>query len=314
MRCPFCQARGGERVGEDPPFEQWLCGQCHEQYLVFSGYPVHPEALIALAAGRVRCPICGDTNTARIPDAPPMGSARALQCAHCEAIFPALALREGDGSDQTPDLVPIHPQSMIETVTGVERLPTFFAVTERLSEYLERAGLSVIHTDDKVDLNTMVREYTFFCVPSEWITQDGTQAQAVQCSLSFAWHAGQAQFAGIVVEEVTAPIPLALSLGVVVNPTKVPESLPAYLRLVQGLSDVLEEADLAETSAVDARLVVTPLTQEATIGHLSCVRDCTLDLRLPEQWAGLIFEIMKQKELTARVWELIDADANKGQS
>jgi uncharacterized Zn-finger protein len=112
MRCPFCQARGGERVGEDPPFEQWHCGQCHEQYPVFSGYPVHPEALIALAAGRVRCPICG-TNTARIPDAPPMGSARALQCAHCEAIFPALALREGDGSDQTPDLVPIHPQSMI---------------------------------------------------------------------------------------------------------------------------------------------------------------------------------------------------------
>lgn len=311
MRCPFCQARGGEHLDDDPPFEQWRCRQCQEHYFVFSDYPVHPEALEALAMGRVRCPVCGDTNTARIPDAPPMGSARAMQCAQCGAIFPVLPLREGDDADETPYLVPIHPQSMIETVTGVERLPTFFAVAERLREYLERAGLTVIHTDDRVDLNTMVREFTFFCVPTEWIIPEGTQAQAVQCSMSFSWHAGQAQFAGMPVEEITSPIPLAISLGVVVNPTKVPESLPAYLRLIQGLSDVLEEADLAETSVVDARLVVTPPTQEAAVGHLSCIRDCALDLRLPEQWAGLIFEIMKQKELTARVWELMDEDANR---
>lgn len=210
--------------------------------------------------------------------------------------------------------MPIHPQAMIETVTGVERMPNFLALSTRLREYIEQTGFTMARTEDKMDLDQQVRRFTFFVIPNEWLGEQEERIQAVQGTLSFGWHAGHAQFGGAPVELATVPVPMEISLGVVINPEKVTKSLPAYLRLIEGLSGLLDSLGLAETTSIEASLGVNPATQGATINRLSCAREFSLDLRSPAQWAGLIAEMMKQKALLAQVWALVSGDnSNAGE-
>ncbi len=301
MLCPLCDRRGGEKVGEAPPFERWRCRHCGETYPVYEGYPVHPEAVAALVRGEVRCPACGQGKTEPIPDAPMMGRARAFRCQACEAIFPAL---------QAPEVVagageaylPVHPRAMIERVTGVQRLPSFFGLQQRLREYVEQLGFTVVRTEDKLDLDTQVREFTFYYVPDDWVRAHPERAQAVQGTLSFHWHAGPAQYAGAPPESASQPVPVLLGLGAVINPEQVTPTLAAYLLLVDGLGQVVRELGLDEVTTIDAQLAVDPKTEQARIRHLGAARHLTLDLREPDQWAALIGELPRQRELLERIY------------
>lgn len=312
MLCPHCHERGGERTSDEAPLENWLCPHCDREFPVYHGYPVHPTAFAALADGIVGCPVCGEKNTTLVPDAPEMGLARVFRCSDCSALFPALRVNPEeigpDGMILDPSIehfVPIHPQAMIDTVAGVERLPSFFALTQRLREYIEHTGFTIARTEDRLDMDTQVREFAFYFVPDDWASEHTDRASAVQGAIGFAWHAGIAQYAGVPATALQTQTPIGLHLSVMINPEMMPRSLQAYLGVIAGLSDVLETMGLDEASVIESEVVVAPHTQEATIRRLAAVRRFTLDLTSPDQWTALIMAMPQQQVLLNRVWELV---------
>ncbi len=310
MLCPLCQQQGGDKVADTPPFEHWKCRHCLQNYPVYQGYPVHPAALPLLAEGATRCPACGGIETEPLAEAPEMGKARVFRCAGCEAIFPALLPPAAAGQEQ-PDprtpLIPVHPQAMVETVTGLERLPTFYILQQRLREYLEQTGFVLARSEDKMDLDTQVRSFSFYFAPETWVQEHPERAAAAQGSLTFLWHAGQAQFAGTPPTDLSSPVPLVIGLGVAMNPAALAESVPAYLRLVQGLGTLLEELEMAGNALIDAELAIHPDTQAATIRRLAAMRQLTIDMASPADWLGLIGELHRLKPLLEKTWELVAA-------
>jgi transposase-like protein len=314
MLCPFCQKRGGDQVSAGEPLAHWRCRHCHEEYPVYQGYPVHPAAVTAARQGAVRCPACGSLKCEQVTEAPDMGQSRVFRCPDCALLFPAMIVnretRLGDDTSFVPKgtsetYLAVHPQAMIDTVAGVERLPTFFALTHRLREYIEHTGFTVVHTEDKTDNDTQVREYTFYFVPDEWVSGQPERARAVQAAITFSWHAGLAQLAGTSTGDVTAPVPLAIGLSVMINPERINRTMQAYLSIVAGLTEVLQTMEMDEVSAIEAEIVVAPGTQEAAIRRLSTVRRFNLDLASPDQWTALIMEMPRQKRLLMKVWELV---------
>ena len=306
MLCPYCQEHAGEKVALAPPFEKWRCLNCQQSYFVYEGYPVHPAAVPLLAEGATRCPVCGGIDTCQLLEAPDMGRARVYQCATCVAVFPALLPPGADGSEAMRDaLIPVHPQAMLETITGVERMPSFYAVQQRLRTYMEQTGFVVTRSEDKTDLDAQVRSYTFYFAPAQWVQSHPERAASAQGSLMFLWHAGQAQFAGADPAQIPGPVPLQLHLGVAINPGALEESVPAYLRLVQGLDALLQELDMTTDALIDTEMAIHPGTQQATIHRLAAIRQIAFDMAQPAGWMDLIVEMQKLKPLLEKVWQLV---------
>jgi hypothetical protein len=208
--------------------------------------------------------------------------------------------------------VPVHPQAMTDTVAGVERLPSFFALSQRLREYIEHTGFTIARTEDRLDMDTQVREFAFYFVPDGWVAEHNDRASAVQGAIGFAWHAGLAQYAGAPVATVNAPLPIGLHLSVMINPEMMARSLQAYLSVVAGLSEVLESMGLDDASVIESEVVVAPNTQEATIRRLAAVRRFSLDLSSPDQWTALIMAMPQQQVLLNKVWELLSGAESQG--
>lgn len=312
MLCPLCHERGGEKVSGETPLESWRCPHCQGVFPVYHGYPAHPAAFAALADNIVGCPICGEKDAELVPDAPAMGIARVFRCRDCSALFPALLVDPAEiGPDglildaNTDYYLPVHPQAMIDTVAGVDRLPSFFALTQRLREYIEHTGFTIARTEDRLDMDTQVREFSFFFVPDNWATDHTDRAAAVQAAIGFAWHAGLAQYAGVPTSALEAPVPVGLQLSVMINPDMLANSLQAYLNVVAGLSEVLHSMGLEEATVIEAEVIVAPHTQEATIRRLAAVRRFSLDLSSPDQWTALIMAMPQQQILLNKVWELV---------
>ncbi len=118
---------------------------------------------------------------------------------------------------------------------------------------------------------------------------------------------GQAQFAGTPPTDLSSPVPLVIGLGVAMNPAALAESVPAYLRLVQGLGTLLEELEMAGNALIDAELAIHPDTQAATIRRLAAMRQLTIDMASPADWLGLIGELHRLKPLLEKTWELVAA-------
>jgi DNA-directed RNA polymerase subunit RPC12/RpoP len=314
--CPLCRKRGGQRTGGSDALQVWRCMHCAQEYPVYREYPIHPQAIRDLTDEVVRCPVCDAVRTEKITDAPDMGSMRPFRCQNCSALFPALI---ADIHDLGPDgcllaedeehYLPVHPQAVMDTVTQLERMPHFFGLTQRLREYIERTNFIIARTEDRVDMESQVREYCFYFVPDTWVHEYPERAGMVQAGLGFSWHAGLAQYAGVPADQITAPLPLALSLSVLINPQQLENSLAAYLGLIQGLSELLSQTDIGAAGTIESELTVVPHTQEAAIQRIAAVRRLTIDLTSPEQWSMLLMTLPQQRDLLLKVWELVSGDA-----
>jgi hypothetical protein len=317
MLCPLCQQRGGKRTGGSDSLQVWHCDHCEQDYAVYKEYPIHPQAIRDLTDEVVRCPVCNTTQTERLTDAPDMGAMRPFRCLTCATLFPALIAELDaiglDGcllSEDEEHYLPVHPQAMMDTVTQLDHLPHFFGLSQRLREYIEHTNFVVARTEDQVDMETQVREYSFYFVPDTWVREYPERAGVVQAALSFSWHAGLAQYAGVPVRNITGPVPISLSLSVLINPQQLENTLTAYLSFIEGLSAVLTQIESSADTTIESEVVVVPRTQEATIQRIAAVRHFTIDLTSPAQWTMLIMALPQQRELLYKVWELVSLDTD----